>query len=151
MSAPQTPDLQPNPNPRQRLSSPTRALAREVWNPRPEPLCPARCHWCPYPRRVWSGLAINPSQSDVCGPHCCRRRTFPRPPDLGSTRTPPQQRGGCCSLPPQNEDCTVCGLQHGQQYPRSTLPYWPVLGRKTGTISRRPSPPWSSTCSLRAT
>jgi hypothetical protein len=50
-------------------------------------------------------------------PHSCRRSSSSRPPDLGSTPTPRQQRCGCCSLSIQNGGYKACGLQHGQQYP----------------------------------
>ncbi len=65
---------------------------------------------------VWQSIPAN--QTSTVRIAAGDPRSFPRPPDLGSTRTPRQQRCGCCSLHPQNEDYTVCGLQHGQQYPQ---------------------------------
>jgi hypothetical protein len=55
-------------------------------------------------------------------------------PDLGSASTTRQQRHGCCGLSIQNGGFTVCGLQHGQQYPEHCLiAYWPALASEIGT------------------
>jgi hypothetical protein len=72
----------------------------------------------PEPSPASPGLELHPSQSDSCGLHCCWRPSISRPPDLGSTPTPRQQRCGRCSLLLQNGGYTASGLQHGQQYPQ---------------------------------
>ena len=51
---------------------------------------------------VWQSIPAN--QTSAVRIAAGERPSFPRPPDLGSTRTPRQQRGGCCSLHPQNGD-----------------------------------------------